>query len=197
MKSQIWRMLSAFQILVHCLQAEQPPTVTLSSGVFQGLSTTIPNTKTTVNKYLSVPFAAPPLGSLRFAPPQPAPNSTEVRKADKQPPACIQNGGNSALSENEDCLYLNVFMPSANSNDGGRAVMIWLFGGGLQSGSAGVPLYDGSNLAGNQDVVVVVPNYRTNVKYSPFSPHFFQAETKYFLGIRVSWYTPLSPIQRS
>jgi carboxylesterase type B len=157
-------------LLLHNARGQQPPTVTLSSGVYQGISTVISNPKpVVVEQFLGLPFAAAPLGNGRFAPPQPALNSTQVRRADKQPPACIQNGGNSALLENEDCLYLNIFAPpikSRTAGDNGRTVMVWLFGGGLQSGSAAVPLYDGSDLAANQDVIIVAPNYRTNVRKS-------------------------------
>jgi carboxylesterase type B len=168
MATRLLCIFPLFLIPLHCLKVEQQPTVTLSSGVFQGVATTIPNKNTTVNKFLGIPFAAPPLGSLRFAPPHSAPKSAAKIKAVEQPPACIQIGGSSTLLEREDCLYLNVFTPSERNGNEGRAVMVWLFGGGLQSGSAGVPLYDGSNLAGNQDIVLVAPNYRTNVRHSPF-----------------------------
>jgi carboxylesterase type B len=144
------------------------PKVTLHSGVYEGISTKLPESSSTVYKYLGIPFAVPPLGALRFRPPQPLRASGEAFKADSQPPACIQNGGNSKLIEVEDCLKLNIFAParhaSRNESNGGLTVMVWLFGGGLQSGTAGVPLYDGTSIAANQGVILVAPNYRTNVR---------------------------------
>jgi carboxylesterase type B len=68
------------------------------------------------------------------------------------------------LSESEDCLYLNVFTPASNSSKAEpKTVMVWIFGGALQFGSASVPTYDGTSFAANQDVVLVAINYRTNV----------------------------------
>lgn len=66
--------------------------------------------------------------------------------------------------ESEDCLYLNVYAPSTTPPDGGFPVMFWIYGGYLQMGTSGQPLYDGSHLAGLEDVIVVAPNYRTNGK---------------------------------
>ena len=65
--------------------------------------------------------------------------------------------------ESEDCLYLNVFAPATSNNNGNKSVMVWIYGGGLQFGTAMLPAYDGSSFAANQDVVLVAPNYRTNV----------------------------------
>lgn len=68
-----------------------------------------------------------------------------------------------APPESEDCLYLNVFAPSTPyKGEGGRAVLFWIYGGSLQFGYAGLPAYDGSSFAANQDVIVVTTAYRTN-----------------------------------
>jgi len=64
--------------------------------------------------------------------------------------------------ESEDCLYINVYAPAKPPPSGGRAVMVWFYGGLLQFGTSTLPMYDGSNLAANQDVVIVSFNYRTN-----------------------------------
>lgn len=66
-------------------------------------------------------------------------------------------------AESEDCLYLNVFAPSAPASSEGRSVLFWIYGGALEFGNAGNPIYDGSLLAAYQDVIVVTVNYRTNV----------------------------------
>lgn len=67
-------------------------------------------------------------------------------------------------AESEDCLYLNVFAPQSASPSNTKSVMFWLFGGNNQFGTASLAYYDGSSLAANEDVVVVVINYRTNSK---------------------------------
>jgi carboxylesterase type B len=133
------------------------PIVTLDSGIYEGLSKRLPGATQEIHQYLGIPFAAPP---TRFAPPQPPPKSNAVKKAQEFPPACIQ-AKNSTAKESEDCLYLNIYVPVPNGKND-RAVMIFLYGGGLQSGDASYSLYDGTSFATNQDVIIVVPNYRTN-----------------------------------
>jgi acetylcholinesterase len=71
------------------------------------------------------------------------------------------------VPQSEDCLYLNVYAPSAPSGPTGRAVMFWLYGGGLQFGTSMQFLYDGSTFAAYQDVIMVTTNYRTNGKTIP------------------------------
>lgn len=71
--------------------------------------------------------------------------------------------------DGEDCLNLNVYAP-AGAEPGSKAVLFWIYGGSFKFGSGSLPMYDGANLAGNQDVVVVTANYRTNVFGFPGSP---------------------------
>ncbi|KAH0132935.1 alpha/beta-hydrolase, partial [Aureobasidium melanogenum] len=100
-------------------------------------------------------------------------------------PACIQQFtyplaaqqfaelvfNNPPPQESEDCLYLNIFAPATQSEDSkGRAVMFWIYGGDLEFGNAGQPIYDGSHFAGYEDVIIVTTNYRTNVFGFPSSP---------------------------
>ena len=109
-----------------------------------------------VDYYLGIPFAQPPVGELRFRPPKPITNSwTEPLVADKQPPKCV-----SASGGQEDCLYLNVYAPSSASSNP-RPVMIWIYGGGFNSGS--IRSYNGVSLAASEDVIVVMGNYRLGV----------------------------------
>ncbi|RDI89752.1 hypothetical protein Vi05172_g748 [Venturia inaequalis] len=148
----------------------EAPTVKLDSGIFKGTSTQLPGSSKIIHKYLGLPFAAPP---IRFSPPQPPATSTAQRNATVLPPACVQNvsgpGAESFVSnttlESEDCLYLNVFAPAplTTSTAGGKTVMVWFFGGALQFGTGSLPGYDGTSFATNQDVILVAPNYRTNV----------------------------------
>lgn len=151
------------------------PTVTISAGALFGTTTRVANTSTTVDKYLGIPFAAPPVGSLRFALPElPIPwGNTTVRNATAYSSACWQGDDGSSLlvGQSEDCLYLNVFTPSTSipkgnkttEEDASRAVMVYIHGGGLITGTAADSKLDGSSFAANQDVVIVTINYRLNV----------------------------------
>jgi para-nitrobenzyl esterase len=113
-------------------------------------------------RFLGIPFAAPPVGELRFRAPEPAASWSGVRGATEYSASAPQ--GVSALpgmavgAQSEDCLYLNVFTPRA---DGGRRpVLFWIHGGGFTGGGASQALYDGGPLAERGDVVVVTINYR-------------------------------------
>ena len=109
--------------------------------------------------FKGIPFAAPPVGNLRWRAPQPVAHWDGVRKADQFSPVCMQNAPNAAASKpSEDCLYLNVWT-SAKSASEKRPVMVWIYGGGFTSGSASVPNYDGEHLAA-KGAVVVTFNYR-------------------------------------
>lgn len=67
-------------------------------------------------------------------------------------------------SESEDCLNLDIYVPAGaqQNSDNPRPVMFWIYGGGLAFGYNGVPAYDGTSFAANQDVIIVATNYRTN-----------------------------------
>lgn len=113
--------------------------------------------------FRGVPYAAPPVGSLRFRPPQPVEPWTGIRDALALAPSCPQPrqrpaGWTQESVESEDCLYLNVWTPAVD--DGRRPVMVWFHGGGYAIGSGSWPLYDGANLSRRGDVVVVTVNHR-------------------------------------
>jgi para-nitrobenzyl esterase len=107
--------------------------------------------------YRGIPFAAPPVGDLRWQPPQPPTPWQGVRSADTFGPACVQ--GRSALMS-EDCLYLNVWT-KAESAEASLPVMVWIHGGGWGSGASSVGTYDGFGFA-DKGVVLVSVNYRMN-----------------------------------
>jgi carboxylesterase type B len=70
-----------------------------------------------------------------------------------------------APTEDEDCLYLNVFTPTTPAPPGGFAVMFWLYGGGaLQFGSSSMPIYDASTFAANENIIIITSNYRSSSK---------------------------------
>jgi para-nitrobenzyl esterase len=111
--------------------------------------------------YQGIPYAAPPVGPLRWRPPQPAESWSGTRPADRPGAICIQppaNGdpGVGPPPMSEDCLTLNVWAPQGAN---GLPVMFWIHGGGYNNGSGTAALYDGTNLA-RRGVVVVTINYR-------------------------------------
>ena len=117
-----------------------------------------------VRRYLGIPYAAAPVGSLRWRPPQPASAWDGVRDADRFGPSAVQgpppkeslyNGGEEEFSE--DCLNLNVWTGPESSTD--RPVLVWLHFGAYQFGSAANPIYDGARLA-EAGVTVVTVNSR-------------------------------------
>lgn len=113
--------------------------------------------------FKGIPFAAPPVGDLRWREPQAAASWPGVRKADRYAASCMQktgipvSAGGTTGALSEDCLYLNVWTPKVD--DGKRPVMVWIHGGALVFGSGNIALYDGSALA-RRGVVVVTINYR-------------------------------------
>jgi len=123
-----------------------------------------------VTVFKGIPFAAPPVGELRWAMPQPAAAWTGVRDATQWGDSCVQNPAperfpvNSATDMpdspgiSEDCLYLNVWTP-AESADAKLPVMVWLYGGAYNEGGGSAPFSQGDNLAA-KGVVMVTFNYR-------------------------------------
>ncbi|CAD0027308.1 unnamed protein product, partial [Aureobasidium pullulans] len=140
--------------------AQTGPTVRIENGLVLGTTTSVPAASATVNQFLGIPFAQSP--PERFSPPRAASQVGQFTES-------VFN--NPAPGESEDCLYLNIYAPATKPNDrNGRAVLFWLYGGGLEFGNAGQPAYDGSQFAGYEDVIVVTTNYRTNVFGFPSSP---------------------------
>ena len=136
-----------------------PPTlVTTRSGTLEG------RPEKGLQVFRGVPFAAPPVGPLRWREPQAVAVWNGVRKADTYAASCMQKPG-VPVSEggtegplSEDCLYLNVWTPAPGAA-GKRPVMVWIHGGALVFGSGNVALYDGTALA-QRGAVVVTINYR-------------------------------------
>jgi para-nitrobenzyl esterase len=114
--------------------------------------------------YKGVPFAAPPVGALRWKAPQFLTPWTGIKQADHYAPACAQvpisseTLGIPAVPTSEDCLYLNIWTPATSASDR-LAVMVWIYGGGFAAGATSYPLYDGSHLA-RKGVVLVSIAYR-------------------------------------
>ena len=120
-----------------------------------------PVEKGDVRAYKGIPFAAPPLGDLRWKPPQPVKQWEGVRACTEFGNWCPQPKpllGRELGTLSEDCLYLNVWTP-AKTPAARLPVMLWIHGGGHTTGSGGMPYYNGEHLA-REGVVVVTINYR-------------------------------------
>ena len=142
------------------LSAAQPAAaqiVTVESGPLQG------TVQDTVLSFKGIPFAAPPVGDLRWRPPQQAAKWHGARNADHYGADCMQlpfpsDAAPLGTPPAEDCLYLNVWRPAAQSA-GPLPVMVWIYGGGWVNGGSSPAVYDGSEFA-RQGVVLVSFNYR-------------------------------------
>ncbi len=120
-----------------------------------------------ITSFKGIPFAAPPVGSLRWRDPQPVRPWKGIKKADRFASGCMQDPGfffkqvglTPAISE--DCLYLNVWTPARSARER-LPVMVWIYGGGFDGGATSLPVYDGTRLA-RRGVVLVSIAYRTGV----------------------------------
>jgi para-nitrobenzyl esterase len=139
-------------------QASQPPApVKVEGGMLQG------TVEDGLTIYRGIPYAAPPVGDLRWRAPQPAPKWQGLRNASEYGRACIQT--NAAISNlpapSEDCLFLNVWTPAKRADER-LPVMVWIHGGGFTAGTPAEKLYHGEWLAA-KGVVVVSVGYRLGV----------------------------------
>ncbi|HEY5072674.1 MAG TPA: carboxylesterase family protein [Caulobacteraceae bacterium] len=129
-----------------------PDVVRIGQGLLEGVQSG------DVVSFKDIPYAAPPVGALRWRPPQAPLAWTGSRKADTFGPACMQPA-QATQSMSEDCLSLNIWTP-ANLAPGERApVMVWIHGGAFVWGSGAMPFYDGTHFA-EHGVVLVTINYR-------------------------------------
>ncbi len=140
--------------------ASSKTTITTSQGALSGVA------GDTAVRFLGIPYAAPPVGELRFAEPASAPNWTGVREAVRHGATAPQSPYPPAIGEllpsvaipGDDILTLNVWMPRVLP-DGGAPVAVWLHGGAFERGTAALPAYDGATFA-RDGIVYVSVNYR-------------------------------------
>ncbi|MFB3776271.1 MAG: carboxylesterase/lipase family protein [Bryobacteraceae bacterium] len=154
------RTITIFLLLCCLVFAAKP--VRTDKGLVAG----VPATDPSVTVYKGIPYAAPPVGDLRWRAPRPAAPWKGVLKADRFSKSCMQASASSLgpwteeyMDQNErseDCLYLNVWTAASQ---GKRPVLFWIHGGAFDQGSTSVALYDGEGLA-RKGVVVVTTNYR-------------------------------------
>ncbi|TCC37838.1 carboxylesterase family protein [Kribbella speibonae] len=131
------------------------PVVRTTGGLVRGVS------EPSYDAFLGLPYAAPPLRELRFAPPAAPASWKGVRTADRQSPACIQfepTGIREEQAVSEDCLYLDVYRPSHVAKSQKLPVMVWFHGGGSTQGT-GV-IYGGGTPAAKTNSIVISINYR-------------------------------------
>ena len=156
--------------------------VTVTGGQIAG----VPGPDPTVMVFKGIPFAAPPVGDLRWRAPQPVVAWQGVKKADEFGNSCIQTVVRERKpwtyefmthnSISEDCLYLNVWTAATRPTER-RPVYIFIYGGGNNEGSTAVPVYDGETLA-RKGIVVVTVNYRLGV-FGFFTHPELTKETSY------------------
>ena len=130
------------------------PVVEIASGKLAGV---VLEQSTGLTVFRGVPYAAPPVGDLRWRPPRPAANWAGLRVCDKFSSIAWQRR-KSDSSMSEDCLYLNIWTTGIGKADK-LPVMVWIHGGGLNKGWGHIPMYDGSQFA-RHGVVLVSINYR-------------------------------------
>jgi para-nitrobenzyl esterase len=159
-------LCGAFAAMLSLSAAISRPVVT-DSGPVSGM----PSDDGAVTSYKGIPYAAPPIGDLRWRAPKPPATWNKVRKSTEFSASCIQNivaerkpwtyefMAHNQISE--DCLYLNIWAP-VKSAVSKLPVYFWIHGGGFVEGSSAVPAYEGENLA-RRGVVVVSINYRLGV----------------------------------
>ena len=130
------------------------PVIVTDQGPLRGL------TVSGEQQFLGIPYAAPPVGSLRWLPPRPPARFKGVFQATQFGSACTQPNPNAAGSTlgSEDCLTLNIYVPDIEPPPHGFPVMVWIHGGGLTGG--GGFLYDPTSLVQKGNVIVVTINYR-------------------------------------
>ena len=131
-----------------------PTLITTDHGPIQG------SAEQTVRQFLGIPFAAPPVGPLRWKPPADHAHWTTPLQTTRPGPACATpaTGGGVSSGTSEDCLTLDIWTPLAQTTK--APVMVWIYGGGFVQGDGSDPATNGTNLATNDNVIVVSLNYR-------------------------------------
>jgi carboxylesterase type B len=139
-------------------RAAMQAAVRTDAGMIAGRTT---DRDASISVYKGIPFAAPPVGALRWRAPQPPAHWQGVREADRFSAACVQQPTprtDTKLSMSEDCLYLNLWTGAAAATEK-RPVMVWIYGGGFMLGNAANPAFNGEALA-RKGIIVVTMNYR-------------------------------------
>jgi para-nitrobenzyl esterase len=158
------KTLALLLFSLHAVAA--PPLKTSRVHVANGVLEGVISADDKVRTFKGIPYAAPPVGPLRWKEPQPAAAWEGVRQASEYGARCMQGSiyADMVFHDNgpsEDCLYLNLWMP-AHPATTRLPVMVWIYGGGFAAGSTSEPRQDGGNLS-KQGVMVVSMNYRLGI----------------------------------
>jgi para-nitrobenzyl esterase len=153
----------------------QVVTAKITGGTVQGV------VNGNIVSFKGIPFAAPPTGDLRWRPPQPVTNWSNVKLADDFAPGCMQDPAMAVMfgappRVKEDCLYLNVWTPAHTPKER-LPVMVWIHGGAFTAGMTSIPLYEGTHLA-QKGVLVVSIAYRLGPFGFLASPQLAQETSK-------------------
>ncbi|HYJ47737.1 MAG TPA: carboxylesterase family protein, partial [Pyrinomonadaceae bacterium] len=146
-------------VAVVAVAGATPDRVKTANGIVEGMG----EQPSGVRIFKGIPFAQPPVGDLRWQPPQGVKNWAGVREARQFGPRCMQHPifGDMNFRSNgmsEDCLYLNVWTPAKKGGER-LPVLLYFYGGGFGAGDGSEPRYDGESLA-RRGIVVVTMNYR-------------------------------------
>ena len=152
----------------HATSQAAPAHARVAEGELHGVAL-----KGGVSAFLGVPYAAPPVGALRWRRPAPAASWTGIRDATAFGASCIQfvapQGGGPYTHEyvtqgpvSEDCLFLNVWTPPHSAGER-LPILVWIHGGGFTGGSGAVEIYNGETMAREAGVIVITVNYRLGV----------------------------------
>ncbi len=147
---------------VSTIMGAGPDRVKTAAGEIEGAGPQVNG----VRAFKGIPFAAPPVGELRFAAPQPVEHWSGVKQTKAFGPRCMQAAlfGDMNFRSNgmdEDCLYLNVWTPAKTGREK-LPVLVYFFGGGFQAGDGSEPRYDGESMAA-KGIVALTVNYRLGV----------------------------------
>ncbi len=175
MKKNMGIALGLCSVLFGCAQWRSAPMVNIDSGAVQGIN------EQTVDAFKGIPYAAPPVGNLRWRAPQPVTAWHSVLKATAYGHDCMQKPfpGDAAplgTPPSEDCLVLNVWKPHQAKTGSNKPVMVWIYGGGFVNGGSSPSVYDASSFA-RQDIVAVSFNYRVG-RFGFFAHPALSAENK-------------------
>ena len=151
MNTLILSLALTVAVIITGCSALSPEQVKVEQGIVQG------TIEDSLRVFKGIPFAAPPVGDLRWKAPQPAPKWKGIKITTEYAPAAFQ-GGNPPSGKSEDCLFLNIWTP-AKSGKEKVPVLVWIYGGGFSFGSTSDPVHNGEHLA-RKGVVLVSIAYR-------------------------------------
>ena len=161
MKNYILVLSVLAPLLLLSCQSGRLEIVNVEGGLVEG------SVEDGIHVFKGIPFAAPPVGDLRWKAPLPVLPWEGVRKADTFAPACPQpSNPASGMETSEDCLYLNVWTPAQASGEK-FPVMVWIYGGGFSSGATSLPIYPAESVEAYQQEI--------RGRFGPFADRVLEA----------------------